>query len=374
MASGLVATMAIFPGGGKPVIFERAAALDLRPCASLPLDPAALYHAEQPCRHARQGQPLRHAAPQDRAQLITIAGARWSDGAVEKTRTSTGFPPQRPQRCASTSSATTACQRRRRKSALVATSLRLPGGWSLTKSPGPYQAGWRRRALMDEVEWQHRDAPVAYEAAVRGDGGARRRDPRRHRARAGVAPGASAALHRRHQRARRRPGRARALPGPPHRARRPVHLSRAGPARRLCHARPEPARRRPHGAMCATSRNGSSARSRASTSRASGAPAGSASGSTRRRAREQDRRHRRARAPLGELSRRRRSISIPISAIIAASCRAASASTASPRCARSGAHGRRWPSSIARSNARLPRCSGMATARTPLARRTSRGH
>ncbi len=31
------------------------------------------------------------------------------DGAVEKTRTSTGFTPQRPQRCASTNSATTAC-------------------------------------------------------------------------------------------------------------------------------------------------------------------------------------------------------------------------------------------------------------------------
>src|SRR3546814_13011955 len=30
------------------------------------------------------------------------------DGAVEKTRTSTAFRPQRPQRCASTSSATTA--------------------------------------------------------------------------------------------------------------------------------------------------------------------------------------------------------------------------------------------------------------------------
>src|SRR5712691_2615320 len=29
-------------------------------------------------------------------------------GAVEKTRTSTEFPPQRPQRCASTNSATTA--------------------------------------------------------------------------------------------------------------------------------------------------------------------------------------------------------------------------------------------------------------------------
>ncbi len=38
---------------------------------------------------------------------------RWRDGAVEKTRTSTPFPGQRPQRCASTNSATTACRRRR---------------------------------------------------------------------------------------------------------------------------------------------------------------------------------------------------------------------------------------------------------------------
>ena len=36
-------------------------------------------------------------------------------GAVEKTRTSTGFRPQRPQRCASTSSATTASSTRARE-------------------------------------------------------------------------------------------------------------------------------------------------------------------------------------------------------------------------------------------------------------------
>ena len=35
------------------------------------------------------------------------------NGAVEKTRTSTGFTPQRPQRCASTNSATTALLRNR---------------------------------------------------------------------------------------------------------------------------------------------------------------------------------------------------------------------------------------------------------------------
>ncbi len=37
------------------------------------------------------------------------------NGAVEKTRTSTGFRPQRPQRCASTSSATTASVKKRRE-------------------------------------------------------------------------------------------------------------------------------------------------------------------------------------------------------------------------------------------------------------------
>src|SRR5215210_7133698 len=36
-------------------------------------------------------------------------------GAVEKTRTSTGFRPQRPQRCASTSSATTALMKRQHR-------------------------------------------------------------------------------------------------------------------------------------------------------------------------------------------------------------------------------------------------------------------
>ena len=40
--------------------------------------------------------------------IIGSAAARDHDGAVEKTRTSTAFRPQRPQRCASTSSATTA--------------------------------------------------------------------------------------------------------------------------------------------------------------------------------------------------------------------------------------------------------------------------
>ena len=44
-----------------------------------------------------------------RARLIGPSRHSAMIGAVEKNRTSTVFPPQRPQRCASTSSATTAC-------------------------------------------------------------------------------------------------------------------------------------------------------------------------------------------------------------------------------------------------------------------------
>src|SRR6516164_9535092 len=48
-------------------------------------------------------------------------------GAVEKTRTSTEFPPQRPQRCASTNSATTA-----RRAGVISKSGRLyQGRWTI---------------------------------------------------------------------------------------------------------------------------------------------------------------------------------------------------------------------------------------------------
>ena len=40
--------------------------------------------------------------------MLTFQLGMRNDGAAEKTRTSTGFTPQRPQRCASTSSATAA--------------------------------------------------------------------------------------------------------------------------------------------------------------------------------------------------------------------------------------------------------------------------
>ena len=44
----------------------------------------------------------------DRADLLNTNKYQKKNGAAEKTRTSTGVSPQRPQRCASTNSATAA--------------------------------------------------------------------------------------------------------------------------------------------------------------------------------------------------------------------------------------------------------------------------
>ena len=102
-----------------------------------------------------------------------------------------------------------------------------------------------------------------------------------------------------------------ALSGAPHRARRPVHLSRARTARRLCHAR----RRRAASATCApTSRrwrrwiiDALGAAGRARARRSTAASASGCGGRSRATGRpRQDRRHRRAAAPLGELARLQR--------------------------------------------------------------------
>ena len=84
-------------------------------------------------------------------------------------------------------------------------------------------------------------------------------------ARAGLAAGASAALHRGHQRQAAGPAAADALSRPCRGPRRAIHLSRPRPARGLCHARPARAAARTCGASCPTSRNGPSAPSPAST-------------------------------------------------------------------------------------------------------------
>ena len=157
---------------------------------------------------------------------------------------------------------------------------RTAGAGVISKSGPPYQAAWAfrwaRRAA--EIEWRISSDSGRLRGRGRGDGGAGRGDPRRRRARARLAARASAALHRRDQRARRGSARPAASAGASHRPRRPLHLSRARPAHRLCHARSRPPRRR-CALPCPSARGMDDPHARAaSASAASGATAGSASG------------------------------------------------------------------------------------------------
>ena len=86
------------------------------------------------------------------------------DGAVEKTRTSTGVTPQRPQRCASTNSATTAL-------ALAGMARCLPRGFRDAKS--------KCAALCEKVRGALNRGPFEYfwnnecarpDACMRGQG------------------------------------------------------------------------------------------------------------------------------------------------------------------------------------------------------------
>ena len=151
----------------------------------------------------------------------TRKGQRRQYGAVEKTRTSTPFPGQRPQRCASTNSATTA---------------RSPRAGEIANDSGGFKGCGKRLCAGARVADQPRAGRLPRGAGR--DGGAGRGDPCRQRRRARLAARASAALHGRHQRALSRPADAGALPGVRCRPRRPVHLSRPRPARRLPDARP----------------------------------------------------------------------------------------------------------------------------------------
>ena len=151
-------------------------------------------------------------------------------------------------------------------------------GRVLSKCAPSYQARWPQdnREIGIEpggVEWRISDAPVPYEQpSPRWNAASRRSATARARAR--VAAGAPAALHRRHQRPGPGPARPGAPAGASHRPRRAIHLSRAGAAHRLCHARSGPSGAATCAAMSGGSRNGSSRRWRASMSRASGATAG----------------------------------------------------------------------------------------------------
>ena len=165
-----------------------------------------------------------------------------------------------------------------------------------------------------------------------GHGRARGRHPRRPRARAGLAAGASAALHRRHQRQAAGPAAAHALSRPCRGPRRAIHLSRPRPARGLRHARPAQAppgraalRLRPRGMdhphPRPLQRDGRTPRR---PGRRLGGPARQAGAARRPAARGQDRRHRRAHPPLGVVPRHSRSTSSPTCRTTRESCPAAS--------------------------------------------------
>ena len=112
-------------------------------------------------------------------------------------------------------------------------------GSPMTAAPHPAQP-------PEETASEHAPDRVAHQRRTRslprrgrGDGSAGRGDPGGYGAGTGLAAGTSAPLHGGHQRPPGRPAGAGALPHIPVRPRRPVHLSRAGPARRLCDDRSE---------------------------------------------------------------------------------------------------------------------------------------
>ena len=144
-------------------------------------------------------------------------------GAVEKTRTSTGSLPQRPQRCASTNSATTAF---RSKSPF----------FLIFQGRVTYQIGVDRKSGASmiglPVEWHMSSGATEYPLALETME-ARRRD-RGRRARTHLARRTPAAIHRRNQFPARRPAGWKPVPRIHRRSGWGVHLSRTGTAGLLC--------------------------------------------------------------------------------------------------------------------------------------------
>src|SRR3954447_23810378 len=91
-----------------------------------------------------EAEPVMGAPSEGGHRAETIPRGRFlsvRDGAVEKTRTSTAFRPQRPQRCASTSSATTARHEKGRLLDAAGTGKARP----LAKAPEGRNAGHGHR-------------------------------------------------------------------------------------------------------------------------------------------------------------------------------------------------------------------------------------
>ena len=180
------------------------------------------------------------------ASSATVRSARRAlrakDGAVEKTRTSKGFPPQHLKLARLPIPPRPHGQRRIRAPLPIAADISKSGRGIASETKSHLGNGHGRDHQRYRMAHQRRAralsggraAMEARVAAIRAG----------TRARAGLAAGASAALHRRHQRPAGRPRRARPLPGYPHRPRRAIHLSRPRPARRLRDARLAAARRR----------------------------------------------------------------------------------------------------------------------------------
>ena len=213
--------------------------------------------------HNRSDPQACAAAGPNRSGFLRNSRIVWGfNGAVEKTRTSTAFRPQRPQRCASTNSATTArppspqCAAPRPGSAQWGGCL--ANARYHIKRDGPAQTG-DRHANPARVEWRISDELVPYEEAVAEMETPDRGDPRRHARRELVwlleHPPLYTAGTSARARGSARPG---APAGASHRPRRSVHLSRAGAAHRLCDARSGAMRAATCAAMSGGSRNGSS--------------------------------------------------------------------------------------------------------------------
>ena len=242
------APIAGLPGQAHGTV-AHSADLQLATDRNVPAAAASTVMQRPPLSSARSNSSRHHRKRPWRHPSKNMSGS--SIGAVEKTRTSTAFRPPGPQPGASTNSATTAlCDAARGHPT-------SPRGVSNKDRP------CKRPSAA--VEWRTSGGLVPYPEALAAMEERVERDPRPWCARSwsgcsstrrstppAPAPPPEELLDR------------AALPGLRGRPRRPLHLSRPGPAHRLRDARPEAARRRHAALRPRSSRSWRSGRSPAS--------------------------------------------------------------------------------------------------------------